>query len=194
MHTLNSASAMSQPLTGLTSGATGTERQILTFTLGTRTLESDSGAPPSGYATDYGITLADVQEIRGYTPATPIPNTPAYVKGAINLRGAVIPVIDLRIRFGMAKLEYTKFTVIIVVKVGGKTVGLIADSVSDVLTLEQSDIIPPPDFGQMGGSSGGHSTTDCVDGIATIEGNLVLMLNLRKMLAPDGMVDISNAS
>lgn len=193
MHTLKSANAMPQPRTGLCSATIGTERQILTFTLGTRTLESDSGASASGYASDYGMTLADVQEIRGYTPATPIPNTPAYVKGAINLRGAVIPVIDLRIRFGMVKLEYTKFTVIIVVKIAGKTVGLIADGVSDVLTLQPSDILPPPDFGRVAGSSGGHSTTDCVDGIATIEGNLVLMLNLRKMLAPDGMVDISAA-
>src|SRR5450631_1544083 len=89
------------------------ERQVLTFTLGTR---SDTT-----YATDYGIELMEVQEIRGYTPATPIPNTPPYIKGAMNLRGAVIPVIDLRIRFGVAELAYTKFTVIIVVNVGGKT-------------------------------------------------------------------------
>ena len=150
------------------------ERQILTFTLGSREEENS--------AVDYGVDLLDVQEIRGYTPATPIPNTPSYIKGALNLRGTIIPVIDLRIRFGAAKLDYTKFTVIIVVNVGGKTVGMIADSVSDVLALQASNILPPPDFGAGGGA-------DCVDHIANLDGNLVLMLNLQKMLAPDGIVD-----
>ncbi len=181
---LNSAqthTTAAAPIGGL-KPATDAERQVLTFTLGTRSGDAAEANAPS-YATDYGIELADVQEIRGYTAATPIPNTPAYIKGAINLRGAVIPVIDLRIRFGVTKIEYTKFTVIIVVSVGGKTMGLVADGVSDVLALQRSDILPPPDFG------GGSSATDCVDGIANIDNHLVLMLNLRKMLAPDGMAD-----
>jgi purine-binding chemotaxis protein CheW len=162
------------------SNAAGGERQILTFTLGSPAGPSQAGV--SEHATGYGIDLADVQEIRGYTPATPIPNTPAYIKGAINLRGAVIPVIDLRLRFGVPRLEYTKFTVIIVVNVSGKTVGLVADGVSDVLSLKSTEVLPPPDFGP--GSDG-----DCVDGIASIEGNLVMLLHLRRMLAPDGIVD-----
>jgi purine-binding chemotaxis protein CheW len=149
-------------------------RQILTFTLGSHAEEEE--------ATDYGIDLGDVQEIRGYTPATPIPNTPAYIKGAINLRGSVIPVIDLRIRFGTARISYTKFTVIIVVNIHSKTIGLVADGVSDVLSIEQAQIMPPPDFGSV-------NVEDCVEGIAEVEGHLVLMLNLRKMLAPDGIVD-----
>ena len=119
METLNSPSAIAQPLVAGLTPAISAERQILTFTLGTRA--PTVGSTTQGFATDYGIDLADVQKIRGYTPATPIPNTPGYIKGALNLRGAVIPVIDLRIRFGVAKLEYTKFTVIIVVNVSGRT-------------------------------------------------------------------------
>jgi purine-binding chemotaxis protein CheW len=156
------------------------ERQILTFTLGLHPEGLAEGAPVQ--ATDYGIDLMDVQEIRGYIPATPIPNTPPYIKGAMNLRGVVIPVIDLRIRFGVQKVEYSKFTVIIVVNVTGKTVGLVADKVSDVLSLTAAEILPPPDFGM-------ESSGDSVDAIANINGNLVLLLNLRKMLAPDGIAD-----
>ena len=182
MQNLDSLTAASPPIAGLKS-ATEAACQVLTFTLGTRTAtNADSPSGPT-FATDYGIELCHVQEIRGYTAATPIPNTPSYIKGAINLRGSVIPVIDLRIRFGVAKLEYTKFTVIIVVSVGGKTQGLVADGVSDVLSLQRSDILPPPDFGGAVGAG------DCVDGIANIDGHLVLMLNLRKMLAPDGIAD-----
>src|SRR3954454_1260486 len=89
------------PMGAFSPSSGGAERQMLTFTLGmpTSTAEAEGSL---GCATNYGIDLVDVQEIRGYSPATPIPNTPAYIKGAINLRGAVIPVIDLRMRFGVA--------------------------------------------------------------------------------------------
>src|SRR4051794_14591781 len=97
----NTYGSNQSPMGTFSPSSSGAERQMLTFTLGMPggAAESDGSL---GCATNYGIDLADVQEIRGYTPATPIPNTPAYIKGAINLRGAVIPVIDLRIRFGVA--------------------------------------------------------------------------------------------
>ena len=180
MQQLSTTPAAGQTPMPLIHGSNPLGRQILTFTLGMRS--SDSEPASTDYATDYGIDLADVQEIRGYTHATPIPNTPPYIKGAINLRGAVIPIIDLRIRFGVSSPQYTKFTVVIVVCIGGKTVGLVADGVSDVLSLRLEEIMAPPDFG-------GANGTDCVDGIATVEAKLVLMLNLRKMLAPDGLAD-----
>jgi purine-binding chemotaxis protein CheW len=96
---------------------------------------------------EYGLDLLRVREIRGFTSITAIPNMPAHIKGVMNLRGTVLPVIDLRLKFGMAEKEYTKFTVIIIAKSGEKSVGLVVDSVSDVLTIPARQIEPPPDFG-----------------------------------------------
>lgn len=108
-------------------------QQFLTFRLGQE---------------EYGIEILKVQEIKGYTAITPIPNAPPHVKGVMNLRGSVVPVVDLRVRFGMPSEEFTKFTVIIVVKVGARVVGLVVDAVSDVLDINKSQIEPAPDLGQ----------------------------------------------
>src|ERR1700689_2004331 len=102
-------------------------KQYLTFTLGRE---------------EYGIEILKVQEIKGYSAITPIPNTPAHVKGVMNLRGTVIPVVDLRSKFAMEAVEYTKFTVIIVASVGEKIVGIVVDAVSDVLTVSRGNIRP----------------------------------------------------
>jgi purine-binding chemotaxis protein CheW len=107
-------------------------QQFLTFCLGKE---------------EYGIEILDVQEIKGYSPVTPIPNAPGHVKGLMNLRGAVVPVVDLRARFGMPAQDYTPFTVIIVVKVGSKVVGLIVDAVSDVLDVNADQLEATPDCG-----------------------------------------------
>jgi len=156
-------------------------RQFLTFTLGSRNSTADGDSPVHS---QYGIDLLAVQEIRGYAPPTPIPNAPAHVKGAINLRGAVIPVLDLRIRFGVPDPQYTKFTVIIVVALAGKTLGLVADGVSDVLDLPPESVLPPPDFGP-------RRDGDCIEGLADVEGSLILILDLARMLISDGILDIA---
>ncbi len=109
-----------------------TVSQYLTFSLG---------------AEEYGIELLKVQEIKGYLPVTPIPNTPRYIQGVMNLRGAVIPVVDLRARFGMEGITYTQFNVIIVINVGTRVMGLLVDAVSDVLNLGPGELRPAPDFG-----------------------------------------------
>ena len=96
---------------------------------------------------EYGVEILKVQEIKGYTAITPVPNTPAYLKGVMNLRGTIVPVVDLRAKFGMAETEYTAFTVIIVLMVGAKVMGLIVDAVSDVLNIPKTDIQATPDFG-----------------------------------------------
>jgi purine-binding chemotaxis protein CheW len=119
-----------------------------------------------------------VQEIRGYSAVTPIPNTPPQVKGVINLRGAVVPVIDLRLKFGMAAVEHTKFAVIVVVAVGGKTVGLIVDGVSDVLNLTQAERKPPPDLAQS-------SDLRFVEAIATIGERLVTLLHVGSLVGEE---------
>jgi purine-binding chemotaxis protein CheW len=96
---------------------------------------------------EYGLDLLRVREIRGFTAITAIPNMPSHIKGVMNLRGTVLPVVDLRLKFGMPEKPYTKFTVIIIAKSGEKNIGLVVDSVSDVLSLPAHQISPPPDFG-----------------------------------------------
>ena len=95
----------------------------------------------------YGVDILRVQEIKGYTAVTKIPNTPSHIKGVLNLRGTIVPIVELRTKFGMPTVEYTAFTVIIVVVVQDKVMGLVVDSVSDVLTIDKKDIQPPPQFG-----------------------------------------------
>lgn len=95
----------------------------------------------------YGVDILRVQEIKGYTVVTKIPNTPPYIKGVLNLRGTIVPIIELRTKFGMPTIEYTAFTVIIVVVVRDKIMGLVVDSVSDVLNIDKKDIQLPPQFG-----------------------------------------------
>ena len=134
--------------------------QYLTFTLGHE---------------EYGVEILRVQEIKGYSAVTPIPNTPAYVRGVMNLRGAIIPVMDLRMKFGMPEAEYTPFTVIIVVTVGAKTMGVIVDSVSDVLIIGKGDVQPTPDFG-------GTVDAGFIHGIARAGEKLVALLDLDRAL------------
>jgi purine-binding chemotaxis protein CheW len=125
---------------------------------------------------DYGLELTKVQEIRGFTQITPIPNMPAHIKGVMNLRGSVLPVIDMRIKFGMQSTDYTKFTVIIIAHSRGKSVGLIVDAVSDVLSTSGDKIQMPPDFGQAAESR-------FVQGLLKSGENLVILLDLDRLLA-----------
>ncbi|MEO7818553.1 MAG: chemotaxis protein CheW [Actinomycetota bacterium] len=94
----------------------------------------------------YGVDILRVQEIKGYTTVTKIPNTPPHIKGVLNLRGTIVPIIELRTKFGMPTIDYTMFTVIVVV-VKEKIMGLVVDAVSDVLDIDRKDIQPPPEFG-----------------------------------------------
>src|ERR1039458_2547256 len=86
---------------------------------------------------EYGLDISKIREIRGYAPITPIPNVPPHVRGVMNLRGTILPVIDLRIRFHLPAVEYNNFTVIVIAAIGGKTVGLLVDAVCDVLMIAQ---------------------------------------------------------
>lgn len=97
----------------------------------------------------YGVDILRVQEIKGYTAVTKIPNTPPHIKGVLNLRGTIVPIVELRTKFGMPTIDYTAFTVIIVVVVQDKVMGLVVDAVSDVLDIEKNDIQSAPDFGNM---------------------------------------------
>ncbi len=137
--------------------------QYLTFTLGQE---------------EYGLEILKVQEIKGYSAITPIPNTPRYVKGVMNLRGTIIPVVDLRSKFAMTETEYTQFTVVVVVTVGTKIMGLVVDAVSDVLNIPKSDIQETPDFGA-------DVDARFISGMAKAGDKLVALLDIERVLGDE---------
>lgn len=97
-------------------------------------------------AEEYGIDILKVQEIRGYEQPTRIANAPDFIKGVVNLRGVIVPIVDMRVRFGLDDVQYNGFTVVIILNISGRTVGMVVDSVSDVLELGGQDIRPAPEF------------------------------------------------
>ena len=124
---------------------------------------------------EYGVEILKVQEIKGYSTVTPIPNMPAYLKGVMNLRGTIVPVVDLRSKFAMAATDYNQFTVIIVVTVGTKVMGLIVDAVSDVLNIPKGDIQATPDFG-------GQVDARYINGMAKASDKLVVLLDIDRVM------------
>jgi purine-binding chemotaxis protein CheW len=127
---------------------------------------------------EYAIDILKVQEIKGYSAITPIPNAPAYVKGVMNLRGTIIPVLDLRTRLGLPTVEYNRFTVIVVVTVGTKVMGLVVDNVTDVLTIPHADIQAPPEFGEAAEGRAIH-------GLVKTAESVLLLLDIERCLAAD---------
>ncbi|MDX8396464.1 MAG: chemotaxis protein CheW [Mariprofundaceae bacterium] len=141
-----------------------TEEQYLTFMLA---------------GEEYGVDILTVQELRGWEEATPIPNTPDYVKGVINLRGVVVPIIDLRERFNLENVEYNPTTVVIIVKVvadkGDRIMGIVVDAVSEVYNVREADMQPAPDMD-------GAISIDFVKGLATIDGKMVILLEINRLI------------
>ena len=135
----------------------------------------------------YGIEILRVQEIKGYSGITPIPNTPPHIRGVMNLRGTVIPVVDLRAKFNLQAQQYDKFTVIIVVTVGARIIGLVVDAVSDVLDISRHQIRPAPDLGSREG-------TLFISGMVHVGENLVVLLDIATLLAEDSLDEIVAAS
>jgi len=124
-----------------------------------------------------GIDVMAIREIRAWSPATPLPNTPAYVRGVVNLRGVVLPVLDLSQRLGWGATEPSGRHVIIVVRVAEQLQGIIVDAVSDIVMLNQTDIQPVPDVGQSAAAA-------FLEGIATIDGKLIMILGLDRITEP----------
>ncbi len=128
---------------------------------------------------EYGVDILRVQEIKGWDNATRIPNTPAYVQGVINLRGTIVPIIDLRMRFNLEKLEYGPTTVVVVLKVTSasknRTMGIVVDGVSDVYSISADELKPAPEFGD-------EINAEFVKGLATIDEKMVIMLDIDKLL------------
>ena len=128
---------------------------------------------------EYGIEILSVQEIRGWEPMTVIPNQPDYVKGVINLRGTVVPVIDLRLRFGLEKIDYSDLTVVVIVKVlindNEKIMGIVVDAVSDVYNLDKDAASKAPEVGEV-------ENKPFIDGLINVDEKMVVLLDLEKIL------------
>lgn len=156
-----------------TSGSTAGQ-QFLTFTLADE---------------EYGISILKVQEIKGWTPVTRIPNSPEYLRGVLNLRGTIVPIIDLRMRFGQDKVEYTQLTVVIVLSVmaagGARTIGIVVDSVSDVLNVTPNDIKPTPNLGSK-------INTEFISGIAAVGTRMVILFDSDKLLTADELARLQS--
>jgi purine-binding chemotaxis protein CheW len=137
---------------------------------------------------EYGIGILKIKEIIGMMPITPVPQTPEFVKGVINLRGKVIPVVDLRLRFGMEEIDYTERTCIIVVEVSGETgtvqTGIVVDSVSEVMNIKSGDIEDSPSFGS-------DLDTAYILGMAKMEGAVKILLDIDRVLNAEEITDIA---
>jgi purine-binding chemotaxis protein CheW len=128
----------------------------------------------------YGVDILRVQEIKGYTAVTKIPNTPPHIKGVLNLRGTIVPIVELRTKFDMPMIDYTMFTVIVVVVVKEKIMGLVVDSVSDVLNIDKKDIQAPPQFGAK-------MDVSFLSGIGKSGDKLVALLDMDRLLSDGEM-------
>lgn len=135
----------------------------------------------------YGIPILTVLDINGLMEITPIPKTPVYIKGVINLRGKVIPVLDLRLKFGMPEKEYDKQTCIIIVSVSvngkNKQIGILVDTVSEVFDIPLTEIEAPPEYGS-------HTEEGFINGIGKIKGKLVVLLNIEKVLRAEEIIKL----
>lgn len=139
--------------------------EYLTFTLGSE---------------EYAIDILKVQEIRGYEQPTLIANSPAFIKGVVNLRGIIVPIVDLRIKFKLSKVEYTPFTVVIILNVAGRIVGVVVDSVSDVIPLTSTQIRPAPDFS-------GSFDTRYILGLASLEQRMLIVTDIEQLMTSADM-------
>lgn len=140
---------------------------------------------------EYGISILKIKEIIGMMPITTIPQTPDFVKGVINLRGKVIPVVDLRLRFGMERIDYTERTCIVVVEISGGTgtvmIGIVVDSVSEVLNIKGGDIEETPTFGTK-------LRTDYILGMAKFTGGVKILLDIDRVLSRDEVALLDKAA
>jgi len=145
-------------------------------------MSTDTAPPPSNeYLSftlgneQYGVDILNVQEIRGYDGVTRIPDAPECIKGVINLRGTIVPVMDLRLKLGLEHAEYDAFTVMIVINFNQRVVALVVDSVSDVIELDPSQLRAPPELGNSVDSR-------CISGIGTVDERMLIVLNIESLM------------
>lgn len=158
---------------GTAQAITGAAREYLSFKLGSE---------------EYGIDILKVQEIRGYEPPTRIANAPHFIKGVVNLRGVIVPIVDMRLRFALPDVQYNSFTVVIILNIANRTVGMVVDSVSDVLELHTGQIKPAPEFN-------GAIDASYITGLGTVktgdDERMLILMDIEQMMtsAEMGLLD-----
>ncbi len=125
---------------------------------------------------EYGVNILKVQEIRGYDAVTRIANAPEFIKGVVNLRGSIVPIIDMRIKFNLGQPSYDQLTVVIVLNIGGRVVGMVVDSVSDVITLTPEQIKPAPEMGTV-------VDTGYLIGLGTLDQRMVILIDIERLMS-----------
>lgn len=150
----------------------GSVQEYLTFTLGSE---------------EYAIDILKVQEIRGYEPPTAIANAPLFLKGVINLRGTIVPIVDLRIKFNVGAAEYTPFTVVIILNVRSRVVGIVVDSVSDVTTLRSDQVRPAPEFAAT-------VDTRYIQGLGTLGERMLIVVDIERLMISQEMALVDEAT
>ncbi|ACT50060.1 chemotaxis protein CheW [Methylovorus glucosotrophus] len=140
-------------------------KEFLTFVLGNE---------------EYGLEILKVQEIRGYDAVTKIANTPDFIKGVVNLRGRIVPIVDLRIKFNLGKVEYNEFTVVIILNLNGRIVGMVVDGVSDVMSLQPNQIRAVPDIVAS-------IDTKYIVGLASVEEKMFILVDIEQLMSSTDM-------
>ncbi|HUW27498.1 MAG TPA: chemotaxis protein CheW [Sulfuriferula sp.] len=148
------------------------ENEFLAFTLGKE---------------EYGIDILKVQEIRGYEPVTRIANAPDFIKGVVNLRGIIVPIVDMRIKFNLGEPTYDQFTVVIILTIAGRVMGMVVDSVSDVTTLSPEQIKAPPEMGTTFDSN-------YLIGLGTLDERMLILVDIDKLMSSAEMGLIEKAA
>jgi purine-binding chemotaxis protein CheW len=143
----------------------GVSRELLTFTLGSE---------------EYGIDILKVQEIRGYEAVTTIAHAPEFIKGVINLRGIIVPIVDMRIKFKLGSVSYDETTVVIILNVANRVVGMVVDGVSDVITLKAEQIKPAPEFGAS-------LDTKYLQGLGTVDERMIILVDIERLMTSRDM-------
>ena len=129
---------------------------------------------------EYGIKILKVQEIRGYESVTRIASAPEHVKGVVNLRGTIVPIVDMRIKFNLGTPTYNQFTVVIILNIQDRVVGMVVDSVSDVISLTADQIKPAPDMG-------GALNTDYLIGLGTVDERMIILVDIDRLMSSEEM-------
>lgn len=140
-------------------------RELLTFTLGKE---------------EYGIDILKVQEIRGYDAVTTIANSPEFIKGVINLRGIIVPIIDMRIKFNLGNVTYNAMTVVIILNVANRVVGIVVDGVSDVIALTPEQIKAAPEFSSS-------LDMEYITGVGTVDERMIIVVDIEKLMTSRDM-------
>jgi purine-binding chemotaxis protein CheW len=160
-----SYTTQTQAQTGMRASGEIDGKEFLAFTLGQE---------------EYGIDILRVQEIRGYEPVTRIANAPDFIKGVVNLRGIIVPVVDMRIKFDLGTPTYDQFTVVIILNIAGRVMGMVVDSVSDVTTLSPEQVKPAPEMGT-------GFDSDYLIGLGTLNERMLILVDIDKLMSSSEM-------